>query len=84
MHSTHGRCLTKAERFAEAETELTGAHAIFHEIFGPDNRRTVAVVRGLLELYDAWGRPDQAAEWQARLPTTQPTTAATEDRSTGE
>ena len=29
----------------------------------------------IIELYEFWGKPEQAAAWRAKLPTTAPTTA---------
>ena len=29
--------------------------------------RTIAAMQSLVALYDAWGKPDKAAEWRAKL-----------------
>lgn len=31
----------------------------------------------MVKLYEAWDKPDQATEWRAKLPTTQPVESAT-------
>ncbi len=33
--------------------------------------RTIAAMQSLVALYDAWGKPDKAAEWRAKLATGQ-------------
>ncbi len=32
---------------------------------------SAAALEALIDLYDAWGKPDKAAEWRAKLPTEQ-------------
>ena len=36
-----------------------------------DHDQTTRVVGYLADLYDAWGKPELAAEWRAKLPTEQ-------------
>jgi non-specific serine/threonine protein kinase/serine/threonine-protein kinase len=64
----YGRCLTARGRHAEAETALLDAHAVLEEVVGAQHEQTVKVVHNLVELYDSWKRPEQAAAWRARLP----------------
>ena len=33
---------------------------------GEDNSETLRTIEALAELYDAWGKPEQAAEWRAK------------------
>jgi tetratricopeptide (TPR) repeat protein len=60
-------------RFQEAEAELLNAAAMLEEnAFGDDVRRHVLKVnrelqRGFVRLYEDWGKPEQAAEWRAKL-----------------
>lgn len=58
-----GRCLTALGRFADAERELLEAHQLFIEAVGATDSRTARARRGLAELYNAWGRPDDAARY---------------------
>ena len=64
----YGRCLTALKRYREAETALLEAHAILTQVVGPEHIQTERVVRNLGELYDAWGLPQQADSWRAKLP----------------
>ena len=62
--SAHGHCLGKMERFPEGERELIAALETVEAALGPDHPR-VAKIRGRLrELYEAWGRPEDAARYR--------------------
>jgi tetratricopeptide (TPR) repeat protein len=63
--SVLGACLTAERRFREAEALLLRAHASLESSRGPDHERTVEARQRLVALYDAWGRLDRAAAWQA-------------------
>ena len=70
MHLYNYGCLaTKLERYADAEAMLLESREILETALGVTHRRTIKTIRHLVELYDAWGRPDQAAEWRTKLPT---------------
>lgn len=56
-----GRMLTAAGRFEEAEPLLASALARLEVQRGRDDRFTRQAIRALLELYEAWGKPDRAA-----------------------
>ena len=58
------RCLIDLERYADAESVLQTLFATMTDLHGEDHTRTVAA---LIDLYDAWGKPKQAAEWQAKV-----------------
>ena len=62
-----GRCLTLQGRYAEAEALLLSVYPLLQERLGPSHRRTQGTVAALVELYEAWGRPDKAAECRALL-----------------
>jgi hypothetical protein len=64
--------LMKQQEFEEAETLLRLAHDQWQ---GKRPQDQHAVVTRTVELYDAWGKPDEAAKWRAKLPTTAPTTS---------
>ncbi len=62
-----GECLTKMGRYEEAEKELLEAQRILNTTLGKDHKRTIKAVERLVALYDAWGKPDKAAEYRAML-----------------
>jgi tetratricopeptide (TPR) repeat protein len=66
--SVYGGFLTGLARYEEAEALLRPAHRVLEEKLGRENARTVAAVERLLKLYEAWGKPDKAAEYRAMLP----------------
>ncbi len=61
------------ERYDEGELLLLEA---LDHIEGESQKRTASVVRSLVALYDAWGKPDKAAEWRAKLPPKQDAVAS--------
>jgi serine/threonine protein kinase/tetratricopeptide (TPR) repeat protein len=66
-----GGCLLAREKYAEAEPLLLSAQEGFrrHETEIPAERkqRMKEVLQRLTQLYEATGRPDQAADWKAKL-----------------
>ncbi len=71
-----GACLTLAGRYDEAEALLLRSHEVLKDCLDdatPAQRMALEEnVRRIVQLYEASDRPDQAAEWRAKLPTTQP------------
>jgi len=63
----HGRVLVRLERYPEAQQELLRAHRELQSAVGDHHRDTQAAVRRLVELYAAWGKPNDASAWTARL-----------------
>ena len=63
----HGRALAALQRFDDAESALLEAHGILQTALGDEHKQTRRVVGYLADLYDAWGKPDKAAEWRAKL-----------------
>jgi len=61
------RCLVDQRRFAEAERMMLEAYPIVEAKFGPAHPRSTTVAGRLVALYEAWGKPDQVAEWRAKL-----------------
>lgn len=57
-----GSALTSLKRFDEAEPLLVRARRILKDVPGPQGREARATVTRLRALYEAWGRPDKAAE----------------------
>jgi tetratricopeptide (TPR) repeat protein len=62
-----GGCLTKEGKYAQAEKLLTESLEIIKKQFGQDHPRTQAALRRVVELYEAWGKPKQAAAYKAML-----------------
>lgn len=63
-----GDCLTRMARYAEAEEQLLEAHRVLDATVGADHMRTIRAVRALVDLYEAWGKPEKATRWRAKLP----------------
>ncbi len=63
--SGYGACLTKLDRSPEAEEHLLAAYERLKDTMGEAEPRTI---ERLVELYEAWGKSDQAAQWRAKLP----------------
>jgi non-specific serine/threonine protein kinase/serine/threonine-protein kinase len=60
-----GLALLRMERYAEAEAYLLANRRTLVGIFGTDHRRTLVTDQRLVELYEAWGRPEMAAEYRS-------------------
>ena len=61
------KCLTKMESFEEAEDHLQKAYQGYRASKGENHRLTHYVITLLAELHEAWGKPDQVAEWRSRI-----------------
>jgi len=48
-----------------AETLARDAYGIMRHSLGPADPKTRAAAQRLVGLYEAWGRPDQAAEFRS-------------------
>jgi len=62
-----GGCLTRLARYSEAERLLVESYSLLKKQFGENHRRTVAALERIIELYDAWGKPDKAEQYRAFL-----------------
>ncbi|MBI4606387.1 MAG: serine/threonine protein kinase [Planctomycetes bacterium] len=62
-----GLCLTGLARYPEAEAALRRALSGLEAAFGPENPHCRAALEGLQRLYEAWGRPAEAAAVEAKL-----------------
>ncbi|HEX3926422.1 MAG TPA: tetratricopeptide repeat protein [Gemmatimonadales bacterium] len=65
-----GEHYTRLREYPRAEQTLLHAQTTFIKALGQDNPRTQVNTRRLVALYAAWGRPEQAAKYQATLPAT--------------
>jgi serine/threonine protein kinase len=63
--SVLGACLTAEGQYREAEGLLLRAHTGLESSRGRDHARTAEARRRLVELYEAWGRPDRASAWKS-------------------
>ncbi|MCP4589421.1 MAG: serine/threonine protein kinase, partial [bacterium] len=79
---TLGGILLDRGKFAEAEPVLRSSYDIIMRLPDRDGRRTTETVQRMVELYEEWNRPDQAAEYRAMLPEAANTPPA-ESQSTG-
>ena len=62
--SALGECLSVQQRYAEAEPLLTDSYNELKSKLGDQEKRTVEARQRLAKLYDAWGKPDQAAQFR--------------------
>jgi non-specific serine/threonine protein kinase/serine/threonine-protein kinase len=60
-------CLMQQSRFPEAERLVLEAYPAVEKQVGPGDRRLRTVGERVLQLYEAWGRSEKAAEWRAKL-----------------
>jgi serine/threonine protein kinase len=61
-----GKALLRAKRYDEAEKHLLAAIAEKKKDFGADHWRIGGYIDPLIEDYKAWGKPDLAAQWEAK------------------
>ncbi len=67
MSAVHyGRCLTALQRFEEAEEVLVTVYERHKALNGADREETRSALAALLDLYEAWGKPERAAEYRGR------------------
>jgi serine/threonine-protein kinase len=69
-----GGCLMALSRFAEAEPLLLNAYHTLATALGAEHTRTLAALRGIVDFYEKWDRPDEAAHYRRLLP--EPTTTS--------
>jgi tetratricopeptide (TPR) repeat protein len=58
-----GDCLSALGRYAEAEPLLLGSYEKLKDVQG---RRMREALDRIVKLYEAWGKPEKAAEWRAK------------------
>lgn len=64
-----GRLLTQLGRYDEAESRLLEALSIEKGAYGPTHSRLAPTLEGLVTLYEAWNRPEDAAAYRDTLST---------------
>ena len=60
-----GECLTSQKGYAEAEPLLLRSYATIKNIQGEHGPSTLEAARRLMTLYQSWGKPGEAARYQA-------------------
>ncbi|MHB1328049.1 MAG: serine/threonine-protein kinase [Gemmatimonadales bacterium] len=61
-----GEHMTRAGRYTEAEQRLLASERRLVELRGESAPIVVDARTRLVDLYQAWGKPEQAAQWQAK------------------
>jgi len=64
IKSVLGACLTQQGRYAEAEPMLQDALPHLRKAFGPVHPHTRKIHERLADLYEAWGKPEQAKAYR--------------------
>ena len=62
-----GGCLSEQGKYQESERLLVKSYEIIRKQFGDDHRRTREALARIINLYDAWGKPDKAAKYRGLL-----------------
>jgi tetratricopeptide (TPR) repeat protein len=65
--SVWGASLSALKRFAEAEPLLRSAYDSIKSARGASDTYTLISCRRIIELYEAWGKPDKSVEYRALL-----------------
>ena len=65
---THGQCLIRLARYEEAERCLLESLATLKAALGENHGRTQSVLTSLVDLYEAWEKPDKAVEYRTMPP----------------
>ncbi len=60
-----GSCLLLQSRFEEAEVRVLEGYRALFEKLGAEHQRTRDALERVVELYEAWGRSEQAVEYRA-------------------
>jgi len=55
-------------QFAEVERRLIKAMEFSRRVLGEEHSETQACHEDFVKLYEAWGKPEKAEEWRAKLP----------------
>ena len=65
--SVLGECLVLSRRYMEAEPLALGSYLIIEAKTGERSPLTRKALQRIVALYDAWGKPDKAAEYRVKL-----------------
>jgi eukaryotic-like serine/threonine-protein kinase len=64
--SLYGGSLARQKKFSLAEPVLLQAHAEIAKVPAAPKERLVQAVERIVELYEKWGKPDQAEKWREK------------------
>jgi tetratricopeptide (TPR) repeat protein len=64
-----GDCSSRRGDYEDAEPRLLRAYEAVNRVLSPRSSSTRAALQRLVELYDAWGKPDKADEYRTLLGT---------------
>jgi eukaryotic-like serine/threonine-protein kinase len=67
VSSLLGGCLVAERRYAAAEPLLLESYPIIKSAFGDSHKRTQVAARRIVDLYNAWGKPEKAQPYAAVL-----------------
>ena len=65
LQARYGACLAGCKRFSEAEKHLTEGYSKLKSVFGLVHQRTQRACSAIIDMYEAWGKPDKAASFRA-------------------
>jgi len=63
-----GWVYTEQQRYNEAEALLLDAFELGCRVLGPLDQITIESIGKIIDLYEAWDKPEKAEEWRAKLP----------------
>jgi serine/threonine protein kinase len=66
-----GWVYTEQQRYSEAEALLLNAFELSYRVLGPLDQITIESLGKIIELYEAWDKPEKANQWRAKLPAKQ-------------
>ena len=70
IKSVLGECLTTLGRYEEAGPLVVESYPVIRAEYGDGHAETRNALQRIIRLYEAWGKPDKAAEYRALLPET--------------
>jgi len=63
-----GWVYTEQQRYGEAEELLIEAFKLSHRVLGPLDQITIESIGKIVDLYEAWDKPEKAKEWRGKPP----------------
>ena len=67
IRSKYRACLIQLRKFDKAEEELLAALPVLRDSLGAQNKTTQSIISRLVELYEAWGKKEEASKYRAFL-----------------
>ncbi len=64
FRANYAKALIALKRYEQAEENLVPAYELLRDKLGADNPRAAKAAASLVTLYEAWGRPDEAAKYR--------------------